>query len=258
MTIDRIARRVLERFLRAANVVNFPGRHLITIAGRKYVLSDYSAMGGPEDLEQLQGGARVIVGPLHGSKWKYLWVYDTERQIVAMWRVTDGNEKYWGSARSAGPLIAKLEKKRHLNRIEHDEFLKIKREMDKRADDNERAMLQTIRDNESEFDKRVNQLVEQYFDRKVRPEIERVVSSIHGGVTPLGFRPYSPDNLERQKTVHVMGQVFERVFSFELLEKYLDEQGISLNSPSEVQQVDWARSEIMQRAYDEFLPPRVP
>lgn len=252
-------RRVVMRYLAAGDIVGLPKRNLITIAGRKYALSNDGGplgLGDEEDPGMVpQGGARLIVSP-QANKWKYLWVYDTDKQIVSMWRTTDGNNKVWGSARSLSHDVMRIEKKRHLNRVDHDEFRKIEREMDRRLDENTKALEQLVKDNETDFQKRVNEETQAYFDKVVRPEVERAISIAQSGAALLGFKPHSPEGLDRQRQSYALGQVFKRLFTEDKVEAYLKHVGLDVETSNDSQAAHWAVTDITYAAYDEYLPSR--
>lgn len=112
--MDDLRDRILQRFKQAGPVVPFPHHPKVPtllLHGRKYSLSDYWPMSS--DLEEMAnpegGGAKLITGP--GNRFRYLWLYDTERQILAMWRASDGNEKRHDRIRENAHDIYTLEKK---------------------------------------------------------------------------------------------------------------------------------------------------
>ena len=135
--MDAIIARVLQRY---SEVVPFrprpPSGPTTEIGGKKYVLTDYSPFGGNELSDGGEGHARLIEVPSSGSKFKYLWAYDTDRKLVAAWRVTDGNEKAYGSAQQEMHHVVHLEKHGQLNRVTSGEFSHIEAEMRHREDEN--------------------------------------------------------------------------------------------------------------------------
>ena len=253
---------VLRRFL-AAEVLPFVGKHVknphvIKIHGVKYFLSDDGGpLGSAEDQVEWQGEAKIILGPGTG-KFKYLWVYDTDKQLVVMWRAHDGNEKVWERASSMQAKIVRLDKKSQINRVDHKTFLIIEREMKKAADQNEASLKQWSKELESDFQKRVNELVQQYFDGQVRPDIERSLAAVESGAIPFGYKPFGdPADQKRHMMTKAMSDVMSRKFTEPVVEKWLSEQGIDLSDPMvDSQAAQWAVSEIMYAAYDEYLPER--
>lgn len=254
--------RVVRRYLLAGDVVPFSGGkiknpHFIKIKGVKYHLSDDGGpLGSPEDHAEWAGDARVIIGPGSG-KFKYLWVLDTDREIVAMWRAHDGNEKTRQRASSMSAKLVRLDKRSQLNRVDHATFLIIERAMEHEARENEAALKKYISDNESDMQKLVNQLTQQYFDEEVLPDIENALAAVEGGAIPFGFKPYAPDNLERQKKTSVMSRIMAKKFTVPLVEKYLATKGIDLEAPGvDIQAAEWAVNDVMYASYDKYLPER--
>lgn len=249
--------RVASRY--AAQVIQFPGSrvrntHTVAIHGEKYVLSTDSGPLAGDLLDRgdpSEGGARVIQGP--GDPWKFLWVYDTERQIVALWRVTDGDEKFWTSATSLTALLVKLDKKNQLNRVDHATYLKIEQDMSRRARENERALTEWIEEMKSDFQRVVDVSVQDYFDSRVRPELDRQVREIDSGVVPIGFKSMgSSFPMVRQMKSHVISQVFSRLFSLDKIDKWVEAQGIDL-SAGDGQATFWAQGDIQQAYAEQVL-----
>lgn len=259
-----VAKLVLARFIAAGDVVPFRGKavknpHTIKIHGEKYFLSDDGGpLGTSEEQAEWAGEARVILGPGTG-KFKYLWAYDTDRQMVAMWRAHDGNEKVWGSASSMQQKLVKLDKKGQLNRVDHAAFAAIEREMEKAARENLEALKRYIAENESDFQKRVNELTQEYFDRHVRPDIERAVAAVQSGVIPLGFKPFGgPEaDRERQMTTKAMSDIMSRKFTEAIVDRFIRAEGLDPEGPGgDIQAAQWAVNDVVSAAYDEYLPER--
>ena len=118
---------------------------------------------------------------------EYLWVYDLDSSTVVMWRVSDGDEKFWGSANSSADIIARLEKRGQLNRVTNSEFRKIELEMKRRYHETMEALEKSVAESKDELTKQVDKLVEEFFEDHVAPKLERAISSVERGVTPLGF-----------------------------------------------------------------------
>ena len=254
--------RVVARYLSAGDVVPFGGKpkslHFVKIQGVSYSLSDDGGpLGSPEEQAEWTGDARVIRGPGAG-KFKYLWVLDTDRKMVTMWRAHDGNEKVYERASGLSSKLVRLDRRGQLNRVDHATFLIIRRAMEHEANENEAALKKYLIDNESDMQKRVNLLTQRYFDEQVLPDIERAISDVKKGAVPFGFKPHALDNVERQKMVYVMSQVIAKKFSIPLVEKYLASKGIDLEAPgADIQAAEWAVHDVTYAAYDNYLPPRV-
>ena len=255
--------RVLRRFLAGA-VVPFkprPGVPALTIGGRKYALS---TDGGPlgdreEDDDQPEvgeGGAQLIQGPA-GTKWRYLWVYDTEKQVVAMWRATDGNEKVWGSARSEMQTILKLDKKGQLNRVTTAECRKVEAHMQDLASDLLESMKRIIEDSKDDRGRGIDKAIKGLFE-KLRPTLERELDAVRQGATPMGFKPFSPENVERQAMTFVIGQFFRRNLDTDKVLAAIAPKIPSLDPElaGHYQDVQWAIDDVRDGAFDEYLPPR--
>lgn len=265
-----LARNVLVRY--AGAVVPFKPKTGVpyeTIAGRRYVLStDGGPLGDRDDPNDMGwmgrsdgegGGARIIDVPQTGSKFKYLWAYDTDKQYVAMWRVTDGNEKFGGRASSEQARIVRLDKKGQLNRVTHEEFRKIEMEMRKREDDTMRALQKSIEDNKDEATKLVDQYVREFFDKYVESKLNRALDAVERGATPMGFKPFGPGESDpewrkRQMASHVLGQIFQREMTLDKVEEYLRGRGIDVEAAG--QWVNWAIDDVRDAAAEKFLPPR--
>jgi hypothetical protein len=266
--VDNSSERLVRRWLAAGNVLPFRapepshGPH-VEIAGKKYALSDDSGplggwaedLGGDEEGGPGTGHAKLIRVPQQGSKFKYLWVYDTDRQILAMWRVTDGNEKVYGPARSEMHRIVRLDRKKQLNRVEHDEFHKIEEAMRKAADENLRSLREWVERDKTTFQREVDERTQEFFDRHVVPLIDRAVSDIDKGASPLGFRPHSVDlPVRRQMISFVMSRIMQREFTPAKVEQYLKQHGLDPDAPGhDNQAAEWAVNDVQEKAFDKYL-----
>jgi hypothetical protein len=255
-----ISRKVVFRFLTAGDVIPFGGKvsnpHWIKIHNVKYYLSnDGGPLGTPEDHAEMAGNPNVIMGPDVG-KFKYLWVLDTDRKIVVMWRAHDGNEKVWSHANAMSHKIVMLDKKGQINRVTHDVFKLIERAMREAADENERSLRQYITENESDFQKQVNEKTQEYFDEFVAPDIERALDALSKGAIPFGWKPHAPVDLDRQKKSHVVSAVMAKKFTVPIVEAYLKKQGLDVGNSSDSQAAEWAVNDVVYAAYDRYLPER--
>ena len=187
--VMQLAKRVAERF--TANVVPFkpkkPSGPTLLISGRKYVLSDYFPMlSGLAEEQTAPGGARLITtGP---PRFSYLWAYDTDKKFVAMWRVSDGDEKAGGSASHYTSDVVTLERKGQLNRVTHEEFRAIERYMSEQYHDTMAALKKYIAENANEWDKEAKEIAKELFEEKFLPRILAKFHEVEQGVTPLGFK----------------------------------------------------------------------
>ena len=235
----------------AGDVIPFVGRaprnpHTVTLAGDKYVLSTHSGglMGDLMELpEGAEEGARIIhVRP--DDPWKYLWAYDTDHQVLAMWRVSDGNEKEYGSAKSQTALLVKLDKKGELNRVSGAQFRAIETAMRAQEDAHTRALEQWVEETKTNAQRDVDALVREYFDTKVRPAMDRAVRDVERGATPLGFKA-DPGGfpVERQMKSYVTGKLYEKLLNLDAVDAYVRAQGIDLDAIDN-QATQWARDDV--------------
>lgn len=217
--------------------------HTVTLAGDKYVLStDWP--GGTGDLLDEQGDLPNVVRVKPTDPWKYLWAYDTDKQVLAMWRVTDGNQKEYGNARSQGPLVAKLDKVNQLNRVDHTRFLALDIAMQKREEANHAALEAWVEELKTENQRTVDRLVQVYFDQEVRPAMDEALNAVEQGVTPLGFKA-NPGSfpVDRQMKSYVTGKLYDRLFTRDRLETYLKGRGVDLDL-LDSQVVEWAQQDV--------------
>lgn len=235
----------------AGDVIPFAGRaprnsHTVTLAGDKYVLSTHSGgmMGDLMELpEEAEEGARIIhVRP--EDPWKYLWAYDTDHQVLAMWRVSDGNEKEYGSARSQTALLVKLDKKGELNRVTGAQFRAIETAMRAQEEAHTRALEQWVEETKTTSQRDVDALVREYFDTKVRPAMDRAVSDVERGATPLGFKA-DPGGfpVDRQMKSYVTGKLYEKLLDLDVIDAYVRSRGVDLDA-IDSQATQWARDDV--------------
>ena len=218
--------------------------HTITIAGTKYLLSDYWPDMMTGDDEPNTGGAQVIRLPSDSSPWKYLWVYDLDKQTLTMWRVTDGNEKEHRLARSAQALIVHLDKKGQLNRVPHNQYAVIERDMAHRADAHMKALEAWVEELKTDTQRDVDELVREYFAQSVRPVADKALAEVETGVIPFGFKlipgGFGP---ERQMKAFVIGQVYDRLFNLDKIDAYVKAQGVDLDLV-DPQATQWAQQDV--------------
>lgn len=249
----KIIRNVVARFCQAGPVVDLPRNtraSVVIIGGKRYNLS---TDGGPitEAIEDL--GGRLIEGPSGINKWKYLWAYDVDKSIIAMWRYSDGDEKVWASANSMTSTIVRLEKKGQLNRVSNSEFRKIESEMKRRNEDTIRALEKSVEENKSELIKQVDKLVEEFFESHVAPKLERAISSVERGSTPIGFdfNERIPVPREHQMRSFVFYQTMKREMTLKEVERYLTSKGVDVEEAG--QWVDWAIQDVNEKAYRVYV-----
>ena len=262
---DRVTRRFLSHHT-AGVVVPFkpkPGVPVEVIHGRKYALS---TDGGPLGDEDEPGSGlfgdhpNLIQTPRQGSKWRFLWLYDVDKHFVSMWRVSDGNEKAAGSDRHFGLKINQLEKKGQLNRVTHQEYQAVEQEMRKREDVLMSQLEESIEEYKSDFQRKVDFFAQQYFEKNVRPQLERAVQGVKDGAIPLGFVAAGPGLTDpkvklQQALGYTVGQMLSRLLSEEKVAQYCKQQGVDLDDPDADQQaVYWAVGDLSDHAYKLFTP----
>jgi hypothetical protein len=264
MTTSSLAARVVARY--AGVVVPLrpkPGVHLETIAGRKYVLStDGGPLGDHAEAPEWAGDARIVDLGRPENKWRFLWVYDLDRKQVAMWRVTDGNNKEWGADSHYTTKIVQLDRKGQLNRVSRTEFDAIEREMIRREDAHIRNIEESIEESKSEYQRQIDKYALEYFERIVAPKIQRAVNGVMAGAIPLGFEPEGPGVDDerartRQMCAYVVGQILKHELSEDKVASYIRHHGVDPYDPNEDSQaVYWALGDLRDEAYKRFLPER--
>ena len=234
----------------------------LEIGGKHYALSTDSGplMGDlAEDFTPSEGGARIIHPPENANKWRYLWAYDTDAQVLAMWRVSDGDEKVWENAKHAGAQIVKLSKKGQLNRVGNAEFKHIESHMQKRNHETIESLKKIVEDNKHAEEKQLDVLVREYFEEHVVNLIEHSISNIKRGVTPIGFKAYDHKgevvSVERQATIYVVSSVIKKEMTIEKVEAFLRSKGFDLDSVHN-QSIEWAIGDVQDAAMEKYLPPR--
>lgn len=251
----------------AGDVVPFrqaPKVPTLTIGGRKYALStDGGPFGDREDddlMEESPLGARLIRPPSGSNKWRYLWVLNTDRKNVVMWRVSDGDEKLEDSARSQQARIVALEKKGQLNRVTDSEFRKVDAEMRRRGADLLKSLQDGLEASKDEATRLHDRLVGEFYESKVLPTLLRELRAVREGAVPIGFRPHGPalegdeEWLLRQRSSHVLGNVLRRLMPVEAVEKWLVSEGFDLGLV-DIQATEWAVQDVYDKAA-KLLPER--
>jgi hypothetical protein len=253
----KLIQNVVARFRQAGPVVRLPQKPrvpTVTISGKKYNLSDYIGPTG-SDFEEgaRQGPSRLIENP-HANKWRYLWVYDLDSSTVVMWRASDGDEKFWGSANGSADIIARLEKKGQLNRVSKSEFHRIEADMKRRYSETMEALEKSVAESKDELTKQVDKLVEEFFDSHVAPKLDKALSSVERGATPLGFdfNERIPVPREHQMLSFAFYQTMKREMTQGAVEKYLRSKGIDVEEAG--QWIDWAIQDVNEKAYRVYIP----
>ncbi len=253
-------KRLVQRFLQAGNVVPLgspkkPRVPTVLIRGTKYVLSDYWPMlGSGEDAGS--GGAKFI--NTGDPRFSYLWAYDMDRKVVAMWRYSDGDEKHFESASSSGHVVVVLERKGQLNRVTHEAFVNIEREMSKRQEDTRRALQKIIEENADDWDREVEKILKTHFEKVLYPEIDRRIKETETGIVPLGFKVNDniPKSREDQLRVFVVTKVFadfNQDKAYDLVSKAVGYDAYEPPHGGDNQAVQWAYHDLVEKTYDKYL-----
>lgn len=230
-----------------------PGVPKIRINGREYVLSNYwptmGLHGGAENTpaDESEFGARVIRPPaeeLH--RHRYFWAYDTEKQYVAMWRVSDWDEKAGGHTRHFVNELRALNKLGQLNQVTHQEMEALERFARTKQQEHLREMQQSIKENESQFQKLVNQGTLDLFNRVYRPKIDAQLKDAARGVVPISFeyRPTFYKSKEDQMRNHIVGEVLHKDMTLDKVEAYLKAKGLDVANSRDFQAASWALNDV--------------
>ena len=226
----------------------------LAIGGRKYVLSDYWMMS--EDLlgPPSPGGAKLI--DTGGSRFRYLWLYDTDKQVVAMWRASDGDEKAHDRVSHFTSQIYILEKRKQLNRVTHAEFQEVSRFMAHRADETLRSMKKLIEETATDWDRQVAAILDSWFKKEIKPDLDRRISELKSGVIPFGFKvneamlPHK--NAIEQATTFLVSKAFERYNENAAYDYVSKVTGVDAWEPpnGDSQAVQWGWHELYEKAHD--------
>lgn len=249
---------------RAGRIIEFPGgreppkaRKTITIQGEKYALSDDPGDFMRVDEDEGDGdGARLVRGPSPTDPYRFLWVYDTDRRNIHMWRVTDGNEKASGFDSEFRAKIVALDRVGELNRVQTDQLRAIAREMNRRADEQFKSLQQFVDSQKDAYQHLVDEAAREVFEREIAPRIERRLDEIEQGVIPLGFKVNDRilEHVDEQRQVRhfVIGQEMER-YTTDLIEAEVRRRGADPDAPGhDIQAAYWALHDVQAQAWERF------
>ena len=256
--MNPLALRIVARYLRAGPVLEFkpkPKHHvpIIHIGGKSYFLSSEGGSLGEEMSPPDGSGAKLIEVAEPSTPWRFLWVYDTERQHLSMWHI-DGREKVDGPARSEMHRIVRLEKRGELNRVTTNEYHTIQREMAKREDAQLASLKQQVEEMKTDFDKVVGSLAQEFFAKFVQQKVEKAIADVKAGSTPIGFKAHSPENKVRQMAIYVIGVIFGRDMTLDKVSAFVKSKGY--DPETDPQAIDWAIKDVLEVVYDTYPPPR--
>lgn len=234
-----------------SEVVPFSGKPTITIKGSKYVLSDYwPAM----DVT----AAAKLVEVEKGPRYRYLWVYDTDRKNLVMWRVSDGDEKV-NDHGANNPTIYVLDKRKQLNRVSHEKYLEVSKFMGNRNEEFVEALIARAKALSSDFEKQSYQLLLGWLDNNVRPNLERRISDLEKDIFPLGFKVndrllghHNKQDQARNWLVSKALEGFTVEKAYTIVSKIV---GFDAGDPPEGidnQAVQWAWSDVVQEFQEEY------
>ena len=258
------ARRVALRYARVAGrVLDFGRRsvrpkHPIKINGNTYALSDYagSMLSSPDDDGDGEG-ARLIRGPAHSQPYRYLWIFDSDRGDLGMFRVTDGSEKVWGKADRMVREIMLLDRKGELNRVSTSEARSITRAMRKKEDNALSELKEWSKELETDYQQFVNQVAADVFNAEIAPEIRRRLAEVNQGVVPFGFKVVEGllnigKSAEEQMQGHVVSQVLDG-FTTKMIDAEVRRRGVDPDG-EDIQASYWALNDIRDDAWERFVP----
>jgi hypothetical protein len=252
-------KKVARRFKESAGVVQMPKRPrvpTILIRGKKYVLSNYWTALGVSSNEEGPGARVIDTGG--NDRFSFLWVYDTDRKMIAMWRHSEGNEKLYNRASQHTHDIVVLEKKGQLNRVTHEEMVIIEREMASREAETLRALKQTIEENATDWDRKVADILERHFQKEIYPAIDRRLAELEKGIVPFGFKynDHIPKSREDQMKVFVVTNAlskFTEPAAYDLVSKTVGFDAYEPPDGGDGQAVQWAWHSLHEKTYDKYL-----
>lgn len=252
--------KVAARFIQAGSVLTFPGaekrRPTVPqhkIGGRKYNLStDGGPLGDLDDPESeaMLGGGKVIRGPASGNKWKFLWVVDTDKNYVTMWRVTDGNEKAAGRTSHFMQDLMKLDRKGQLNQVSNREYRIIEKHFRRIEEKHSRELEEYARSLGGDYQARVDKIAQEYFDKAIKRDLERSLRDMKKGVIPFGFkindRILDFEDERAQMRSHIISEAMKE-YTLEAIENYMEKKhGIDPQAEGvDGQAAHWAMHDVM-------------
>jgi hypothetical protein len=268
--LNRIVQRVLtvrvaERY--AGKLLQFPAveprvenKRFVKIHNVKYFRSNQSHLGSFEELtEMAKDHPNLIVGPVKDA-FKWIWVLDIDRKILAMWSINEGSNKVWDHVSSDNDArIKRLDKLNQLNRVNHTTFVIIQRDMVKREAHLEQRLHEDFLENSSEAQQEINELVQNYFDTEVRSHVETAIKAIEHGARPLHYQPFGhPEDEKRHMLTSAISSVLSALFTESKVEDALIKDGFSqtIENARDNQAVHWAVGDVIQEVYKQYLPER--
>ena len=239
--------------------------HTVRIRGGLYYRSDFFPMldSVMDDLaggEETEGGAQLIdMARTEKSRFRYLWLLDTERNILVMWSIREGNEKTYDHTPSP-TVVRALDKKMQLNRVNTRTFKEIEAFMDRRAQATMRALKKTVKNLETDYQRQANGLVEEFFNEEFRPKLDQAMRIANGDTSILGFTPnmgiIEHYDLKRQRRSFLYEKIMSG-FTVQTAEKYAVDHGFDLDA-GDNQAVYWAVNDIIMGAAGHYIAGKHP
>lgn len=236
-----------------ADIHDFPARpDRVTIGSRTYALSDVGVpmMASDEDepAPPMMGEARII--DAGGNRWRYVWVFEPDADRLEMYRLSDGEWKVLAAQSDYPETFVVLQRLGQLNVVTPEELEEFEAEMRSRNAETLAALRESIETHKSDEDRRVDELVAQYFREEVEPALRRRWSEIDQGVLPFDFEYNEriPRPAAEQARMHVLHRELKRAgFPGEPLEDYIIaalgyERWEDLEDP---QAIDWAARDFL-------------
>lgn len=257
-----------------ADVYAFPERpERVEIGSRSYALSDVGVpakvsdavtddlidelvdeIAGPEE----DAGARVI--DMGGNRWRYIWVYEPESNRLEMYRLSDGEWKVLGRGGDFPETERKLRSSGQLNTVSPAELEEFEQAMRARSDETLSALQESWEEMKGDQQRLVDALVLDFYEQRVKPEVERAWSEIDRGVFPFDFvyneRIGDHESRENQARMHALHRVMDRTGFTRKEDSELERfvlRSLDLDSwegLDDPQSVEWALSDVLdQRVY---------
>lgn len=211
-------------------------RHIERIGGRAYVLSNWAAH---------------LHSRPSGSDFKYLWIFNSSRGEISMYRVTDGDFKVSARGSEALKYLKVLKNTGQINQVTSQEESAVEREMARRAQESMDSLESHIDSMKTVSDREIDAALAAYLhENLVRPYLERL-SQVERGALPFGwrFQPDSPFDRERQIKSYLWNLVGSKV-TVDSAERYIESLGMT---PDDNQTVEFAFNDLMYKLSAQYL-----
>lgn len=171
-----------------AKVMSFPEKPpRVQIESRTYALSKVGVpiTAVPTFDPPPDAGAQVVEGG--GNPWKYIWVHEPKSDRLEMYRYSDGDWKVLGSSLQYPKTFDELRTTGQLNVVSPVEMEEFEAAMRRRSNETMRHLQEWWEQEKSDEQRRVDQLVAQFYRERMRPELDRQWADIARGVYPFDF-----------------------------------------------------------------------